>query len=41
MKQAFVKDPERTVQDIVTELIAKVGENVQIRRFARFVLGEK
>ena len=37
--QPFIKDPARTVQDIVTESIAKVRENVQIGRFARFELG--
>ena len=37
--QPFIKDPERTVQDIVTETIAKVGENIKVRRFIRFELG--
>ena len=37
--QPFVKDPSKTIQDIITETIAKVGENIKIRRFCRFELG--
>lgn len=37
--QPFIKDPGKTVQDIVAETTAKVGENITVRRFARFVLG--
>jgi elongation factor Ts len=37
--QPYIKDPEKTVQDIVTEAIAKVGENIRVRRFIRFELG--
>jgi elongation factor Ts len=37
--QPYIKDPDRTVQDIVTETIAKVGENIKVRRFIRFELG--
>ncbi|BDG09466.1 translation elongation factor Ts [Anaeromyxobacter paludicola] len=40
LEQPFVKDDKKTVQDLVTETVAKIGENVQVRRFARFVLGE-
>ena len=40
MEQAFVKDDKKKIQDVVTEAVAKIGENIQIRRFARFVLGE-
>lgn len=39
MNQPFIKDPTRTVQDIIAETIAKVGENIRVRRFARFELG--
>jgi len=39
LEQPFVKDPDRTVQDILTGLIAKTGENIVIRRFARFEVG--
>ncbi len=40
LKQPFVKDPSKTVEQLTTELIAKIGENIAIRRFARFTLGE-
>jgi elongation factor Ts len=38
--QADIKDPERTVKEIIAETIAKVGENIRVSRFARFELGE-
>lgn len=41
MEQAFVKDPDKTVKDLLAELVAKCGENVTLRRFVRFVLGEE
>jgi elongation factor Ts len=37
--QSFVKMPDKTVREILTEQIAKIGENIQIRRFVRFQLG--
>jgi len=40
LEQAYVKDPDRTIQDLLTETVAQVGENVTIRRFARFRIGE-
>jgi elongation factor Ts len=40
MEQPFVKDDKKKIQDVLTEAVAKIGENLQIRRFARFVLGE-
>lgn len=40
MKQKFVMDDKKTVEDIITERVARIGENIKIRRFARFVLGE-
>ena len=40
MEQAFVKDDKKTMQVVITDAVAKIGENIQIRRFARFVLGE-
>jgi elongation factor Ts len=40
LEQPFVKDMEQTIGDYVTAAIAKLGENIQIRRFTRFVLGE-
>lgn len=39
LKQPFIKDPSITIEDLVKNSIAKVGENVIIRRFARFELG--
>ena len=41
LEQAFVKDPDKTVQDIITNTIAKLGENIVISRFVRFQLGEQ
>jgi elongation factor Ts len=42
LEQPFVKDPEgkKKVKDVVTEAVATIGENIQVRRFARFLLGE-
>ncbi len=39
--QPYIKDPQMTIQDIINEAIAKVGENIRISRFARFELGEQ
>jgi len=39
LDQSFVKVPEKTIKDIITEEIAKTGENIQVRRFVRFQLG--
>ncbi len=39
LEQKFVKNPEVSVQDMLTELIGKMGENVSIRRFSRFQVG--
>jgi elongation factor Ts len=40
LEQAFVKDPDNSIQDLVNDVMAKTGENVMISRFARFQLGE-
>jgi len=40
LEQPFIKDENKTVQQLLTEAIAKLGENVIIRRFARFRIGE-
>jgi elongation factor Ts len=40
LEQPFIKDPQRTVGQMVTDSIAKIGENIVVRRFARFQLGE-
>jgi len=37
--QPFIKDPSRTIQELIAETVAKVGENIKGRRFARFELG--
>jgi len=37
--QPYIKEPEKTIQDIITEAIAKLGENIKVGRFARFELG--
>jgi elongation factor Ts len=39
LDQPFVKQPEKTVKDILTEKVAKIGENIQVRRFIRYQLG--
>ena len=39
LDQPFVKQPDKTVKEILTEKIAKTGENIQIRRFVRYQLG--
>jgi len=41
IEQPFVKDPNITVGDLIKEKIAKTGENIVLRRFARFVVGEE
>ena len=40
LEQPFVKNPDITVQDLLNELMAKTGENILIRRFSRYQLGE-
>ena len=40
MEQAFVKDPDRTIEQVRTNLVGVIGENVEVRRFVRFQLGE-
>lgn len=39
LQQPFIKDPTKTVRDVIVEVIAKVGENIRVSRFARFELG--
>lgn len=41
LTQPYVRDPNLTVQDVLNELIAKIGENITIRRFVRYQLGEE
>ncbi len=40
LEQRFVKDPDKTIDDLRRELVGKIGENVEVRRFVRFQLGE-
>ena len=40
IKQVYIRDSKRKISDLLSELIAKVGENIRIRRFARYQLGE-
>lgn len=40
LHQPFIRDPSRTIQDLVAEAIGKLGENIRVRRFDRFELGK-
>ncbi len=40
LEQEFIKDTDKSVSDIITEHIAKIGENISVRRYARYQLGE-
>lgn len=40
LEQRFIKDPDRTIEEVMKELSGKVGEKIEIRRFVRYVLGE-
>ena len=40
LSQQYIKDPQKTIEDVLKETIGKIGENIQIRRFARFQIGE-
>ncbi len=40
LEQSFIKDPDKTIQALVNEKISTIGENISIRRFVRFELGE-
>ncbi|NLA05964.1 MAG: translation elongation factor Ts [Firmicutes bacterium] len=41
LEQPYIRDPEQSVGDLLAALIAKIGENIVIRRFARFAVGEE
>jgi elongation factor Ts len=41
LEQEFVKDPEKSIDELRRELVGKIGENVEIRRFARFRVGDE
>ncbi len=40
MSQPYVREPDKTVADLLNEVIAKIGENIKIKRFVRYQLGE-
>jgi elongation factor Ts len=40
LEQAFVKEPEKSIRDLVNEKIAEIGEKISIRRFVRYEMGE-
>lgn len=40
MLQPFIKSPDKLIKDVITEAIARIGENIKVSRFARFELGE-
>ena len=41
LKQPFVKDPDKTIEQLVTEVSAKTGEKIEVARFSRFAIGER
>jgi elongation factor Ts len=41
VRQPFVKDEDKTIQDLIDDALAKLGENIRLRRFVRFELGEE
>lgn len=41
LEQDYIREPEKKVKDLVAETVGKLGENIQVRRFARFVLGSE
>jgi elongation factor Ts len=40
MEQQFIKDPDKTITQLITEKVAKIGENISVRRFTRYQVGE-
>jgi len=41
LKQDYIRDPGKTIADLVHEAVGKIGENIQVRRFVRYSLGEE
>lgn len=41
LEQAFIKDPSMTIKDLLAQKVAKIGENINIRRFTRYQLGQE
>ena len=40
LEQVFIKDPDKTITQLITERVSKIGENISVRRFTRYQLGE-
>ena len=40
LEQTFVKDPDQTIENLLNDTISTLGENIEIKRFSRFQLGE-
>ncbi len=40
LEQPFVKDPDKTIEELIVENVARIGENISVRRFVRFKVGE-
>jgi elongation factor Ts len=40
MHQDFIKDPNQTISDLITEAVSRIGENIVVRRFTRYELGK-
>lgn len=40
LEQAFVKDPDRTIEALINDMVMKLGENIQVRRFFRYAVGD-
>ncbi|RYD06586.1 hypothetical protein N752_02650 [Desulforamulus aquiferis] len=40
LEQPFIKDSDKTVQQVINEVIAKIGEKIDVRRFTRYEMGE-
>ncbi len=40
LRQPYIRDPSRSIQDVIAEAVAQTGENIRVRRFARFELGQ-
>jgi elongation factor Ts len=41
LEQAYIRDPDKSVKDYLTEVIAKIGENINVRRYVRYQIGEE
>jgi elongation factor Ts len=41
LEQPYVREPEKTVGQLITDAVSRIGENIQVRRFVRYVLGER